>query len=78
VGESPSGSFGQGLSQRGVMHVTILYFFDDNRVGILLHGFSKDTEAIEEHDKQLGIARMKAHLQSSQKTEKKKVKKGRK
>jgi hypothetical protein len=45
----------------GKARYRILYFFDDNRSGILLHGFSKDTATVEEADKKIGRARMTAH-----------------
>jgi hypothetical protein len=45
----------------GKTRYRILYFFDDNRSGILLHGFSKDTATVEEADKKIGRARMTAH-----------------
>ena len=60
----------------GKTRYRVLYFFDDSRTGILLHAFAKDTEAIESVDKQLGIARMNAHLERTQKPQKKKTKKG--
>jgi hypothetical protein len=36
----------------------VLYFFDEARVGVLLHGFTKDTAALEEMDKEIGRSRM--------------------
>lgn len=46
----------------GKTRYRILYFFDDSRSGILLHGFSKDTATVEEADKKIGRARMTAHV----------------
>jgi len=40
----------------------VLYFFDERRVGILLHGFIKTTAAIPEADKNLALARMTDHI----------------
>jgi len=39
----------------------VLYFFDEARVGVLLHGFTKDTAAVEEIDKKIGWSRMAQH-----------------
>lgn len=39
----------------------VLYFFDEARVGVLLHGFTKDTAAVEEMDKKIGRSRMAQH-----------------
>jgi len=45
----------------GKTRFRVLYFFDDRRVGVLLHGFTKDTDAVEESDKQIGRSRMNKH-----------------
>jgi hypothetical protein len=45
----------------GKTRYRVLYFFDDARYGVLLHGFTKDTESVEEADKAIGRARMAAH-----------------
>jgi len=42
-----------------------LYFFDEKRVGVLLHGFTKDTETLEEADKNIGCLRMNEYLERS-------------
>jgi phage-related protein len=39
----------------------VLYFFDERRTAILLHGFTKDTALVTESDKQIGIERMARH-----------------
>jgi phage-related protein len=39
----------------------VLYFFDEARVGVLLHGFTKNTAAVEETDKKIGRSRMAQH-----------------
>jgi hypothetical protein len=43
----------------------LLYFFDEARVGVLLHGFAKDTAAVEEMDKRIGRSRMAQHAAKS-------------
>lgn len=40
----------------------VLYFFDERRVGILLHGFIKTTAAVPESDKRIAAARMTDHI----------------
>lgn len=47
----------------GKTRYRVLYFFDDDRCGMLLHGFTKDTAAVEEADKKIGRARMLRHLE---------------
>ncbi len=39
----------------------VLYFFDETRTAILLHGFTKATAAVEETDKKIGRTRMARH-----------------
>jgi len=39
----------------------VLYFFDENRTAVLLHGFTKATAAVEEADKKIGRTRMATH-----------------
>src|SRR5437868_10739979 len=41
----------------------VLYFFDPNRVGVLLHGFTKNTQVVEEADKKIGRSRMNEHIE---------------
>ena len=45
----------------GKTRYRILYFFDENRTAVLLHGFTKATAAVEEADKKIGRARMATH-----------------
>jgi len=45
----------------GKTRYRILYFFDETRTGILLHGFTKDTASVEESDKRIGRERMVMH-----------------
>lgn len=45
----------------GKTRYRVLYFFDEDRTAILLHGFTKDTAAVEEADKKIGRVRMASH-----------------
>jgi hypothetical protein len=54
----------------GKTRYRVLYFFDENRTGILLHGFTKNTATVEEADKRVGRQRMAAHLAAREKKEK--------
>ena len=45
----------------GKKRYRVLYFFDDDRTAILLHGLTKNTPAVEEADKRIGSARMAKH-----------------
>lgn len=45
----------------GKTRYRVLYFFDERRTAILLHGFTKDTAAVEESDKRIGRERMAKH-----------------
>ncbi|HEY0760307.1 MAG TPA: type II toxin-antitoxin system RelE/ParE family toxin [Acidisarcina sp.] len=45
----------------GKIRYRVLYFFDEDRTAILLHGFTKATAAVEESDKKIGRARMASH-----------------
>jgi phage-related protein len=45
----------------GRTHYRVLYFFDERRTAVLLHGFTKNTAAVEERDKRIGRARMAKH-----------------
>ncbi len=47
----------------GKTRYRVLYFFDEERVGMLLHGFTKDSATIEEADKKIGRLRMSEHLE---------------
>jgi phage-related protein len=46
----------------GKIRYRVLYFFDEKRVAILLHGLTKDTEKLEESDKRIGQDRMAKHV----------------
>jgi|SRR6516225_6907323 hypothetical protein len=59
----------------GKTRYRVLYFFDKRGVGVLLHGFTKNTDAVEESDKQIGRSRMAAH---NTRLESKKTKGGKK
>jgi len=45
----------------GKTRYRVLYFFDDERTAILLHGLMKNTPAVEEADKRIGSVRMARH-----------------
>lgn len=45
----------------GKTRFRILYFFDEQRTAILLHGFTKNTAAVELADKRIGSSRMVGH-----------------
>jgi hypothetical protein len=45
----------------GKTRYRVLYFFDEARTAVLLHGFTKATPAVEEADKKIGRARMARH-----------------
>jgi hypothetical protein len=45
----------------GKTRYRVLYFFDEDRTAILLHGFTKATAAVEESDKKIGRTRMASH-----------------
>ena len=45
----------------GKTRYRVLYFFDEARTAILLHGLTKNTPAVEEADKRIGSARMARH-----------------
>ena len=47
----------------GKTRYRVLYFFDENRAGILLHGFTKNTSSVEEADKKFAKARIEQHNQ---------------
>jgi phage-related protein len=46
----------------GKTRYRVLYFFDDKRVAVLLHAFTKDTEAVEEANKSVARRRMASHI----------------
>jgi phage-related protein len=45
----------------GKTRYRVLYFFDESRTAMLLHGFTKNTAAVEEGDKRVGRTRMATH-----------------
>ncbi len=45
----------------GKTRYRVLYFFDEDRAAVLLHGFTKATAAVEEADKKIGRTRMARH-----------------
>jgi len=45
----------------GKTRYRVLYFFDEARTAVLLHGFTKATAAVEEADKKIGRSRMAKH-----------------
>jgi phage-related protein len=45
----------------GKTRYRVLYFFDEARTAVLLHGFTKATAAVEEADKKIGRTRMARH-----------------
>ena len=60
----------------GKTRYRVLYFFDERRVGVLLHGFTKDTDAVEESDKAAGRSRMAAHNERLTRQERKHRRRG--
>ena len=46
----------------GKTRYRVLYFFNDDRIGVLLHGFTKDTAAVPVYDKNVAGVRMKDHI----------------
>lgn len=57
----------------GKTRYRVLYFFDDNRIGVLLHAFTKDSDVVDEADKRIGRSRMKAHTDRKSQGTKKRV-----
>ena len=47
----------------GKTRYRVLYFFDEARAAVLLHGFAKSTAAVEESDKKIARARMARHAE---------------
>lgn len=47
----------------GETRYRILYFFDGRQIGVLLHGFKKNSAAVPENEKALGLLRMRAHTE---------------
>ena len=48
-------------TQLGKDKYRVLYFFDENRAAVLLHGFQKNTAAVEGSDKRIGRSRIAEH-----------------
>jgi hypothetical protein len=55
------GKLREARLRMGKTRYRVLYFFDENRTAILLHGFTKSTASVEEADKKIGRARMVKH-----------------
>jgi len=52
----------------GKTRYRVLYFFDEARVGVLLHGFTKNAAVIEASDKKTALARMARHAERRRRT----------
>lgn len=52
----------------GKTRYRVLYFFDHRRTGVLLHGFTKNTSAVEESDKKIARERMNTYTQEASRT----------
>jgi hypothetical protein len=55
------GKLREARLRMGKTRYRVLYFFDENRTAMLLHGFTKSTASVEEADKRIGRARMTRH-----------------
>jgi phage-related protein len=55
------GRFREVRLRMGKIRYRVLYFFDEDRTAILLHGFTKNTAAVEEAEKRIGRGRMTKH-----------------
>jgi len=55
------GKLREARLRMGKTRYRVLYFFDENRTAMLLHGFTKSTASVEEADKKIGRARMARH-----------------
>ncbi len=55
------GKLREARLRMGKTRYRVLYFFDENRTAILLHGFTKNTAAVEESDKRIGRSRLMKH-----------------
>lgn len=60
----------------GKSRYRVLYFFDEARVGVLLHGFTKETETVEEADKRIGRSRMAVQIGRGKRARQRKKNKG--
>ena len=55
------GKLREARLRMGKTRYRVLYFFDETRTAILLHGFTKQTASVEESDKRIGRMRMAKH-----------------
>ena len=55
------GKLREARLRMGKTRYRVLYFFDESRIGILLHGFTKNTDKVEKADKRIARARMATH-----------------
>ena len=55
------GKLREARLRMGKTRYRVLYFFDESRTAVLLHGFTKNTASVEEADKRIGRARMARH-----------------
>jgi hypothetical protein len=55
------GKLREARLRMGKTRYRVLYFFDENRTAMLLHGFTKSTASVEEFDKKIGRVRMIKH-----------------
>jgi phage-related protein len=55
------GKFREARLRVGKTRYRVLYFFDEKRTAIFLHGFTKDTGSVEESDKRVGRERVMRH-----------------
>ena len=55
------GKLREARLRMGKTRYRVLYFFDENRTAMLLHGFTKSTASVEEADKKIGRSRMIKH-----------------
>lgn len=55
------GKLREARLRMGKTRYRVLYFFDESRTAVLLHGFTKNTATVEEADKRIGRNRMAKH-----------------
>lgn len=55
------GKLREARLRMGKTRYRVLYYFDEDRTGILLHGFTKNTSSVEKADKRIAKARMATH-----------------
>jgi phage-related protein len=61
------GKLREARLRMGKTRYRVLYFFDESRTGILLHGFTKNTASVQEADKRIARNRMAKHEGRSKK-----------